>query len=110
MYIRSVNRTAGVAALILLVSTCFSAARSQSLAAQSAGPQNSNTNSGRPAAAPAATLPKDYVIGVEDILSVVFWRDKDLSGDVAVRPDGKISLPMLNDVPAAGLTPEQLAA
>jgi polysaccharide export outer membrane protein len=54
-------------------------------------------------------LPKDYVIGVEDLLSVVFWRDKDLSADVVVRPDGKISLPMLNDVPAAGMTPEQLA-
>jgi len=110
MYIRSANRTAGVAALTVLGSLCFAAALSRSLAAQSTGPQNTSINSGRPAAAPAATLPKDYVIGVEDILSVVFWRDKDLSGDVAVRPDGKISLPMLNDVPAAGMTPEQLAA
>ena len=59
--------------------------------------------------APAATLPRDYVIGVEDVLSVVFWREKDLSADVVVRPDGKISLPMLNDVMAAGLTPEALA-
>jgi polysaccharide export outer membrane protein len=65
-----------------------------------------------PAASPAApaTLPSDYVIGVADVLSVVFWRDKELSGEVAVRPDGKISLPMLNDVPAVGLTPEALAA
>ena len=54
-------------------------------------------------------LPSDYVIGVEDVLSVVFWRDKDLSAEVVVRPDGKISLPMLNDVMAAGLTPEALA-
>ena len=44
------------------------------------------------------------------MLSVVFWREKDLSADVVVRPDGKISLPMLNDVAAAGLTPEALAA
>jgi polysaccharide export outer membrane protein len=58
----------------------------------------------------ALTLPKDYVIGVEDVLNVVFWRDKDLSAEVVVRPDGKISLPMLNDVPAAGMTAEQLAA
>lgn len=57
-----------------------------------------------------ATLPSDYVIGVEDVLSVIFWREKDMSADVVVRPDGKISLPMLNDVPAAGLTPEALAA
>jgi len=54
-------------------------------------------------------LPSDYVIGVEDVLTVVFWRDKDMSGEVVVRPDGKISLPMLNDIPAAGLTPEALA-
>jgi polysaccharide export outer membrane protein len=60
-------------------------------------------------AARADTLvPADYVIGPEDVLSVVFWRDKDMTGDVAVRPDGKISLPLLNDVPAAGLTPAQL--
>ena len=57
----------------------------------------------------APVLPKDYVIGVEDVLSVIFWRDKDMSAEVVVRPDGKISLPMLNDVPAAGMTPEQLA-
>jgi polysaccharide biosynthesis/export protein len=59
--------------------------------------------------APGAPLPSDYVIGVDDVLSVVFWKEKDLSADVVVRPDGKISLPMLNDVPAAGMTPEQLA-
>jgi polysaccharide export outer membrane protein len=52
--------------------------------------------------------PADYVIGTDDQLSVVFWRDKDLSGDVIVRPDGMISLPLLNDVQASGLTPEQL--
>src|SRR5262249_20646590 len=45
-----------------------------------------------------------------DVLHVVFWREKDMSAEVRVRPDGKISLPMLNDVPAIGLTPEQLAA
>jgi polysaccharide biosynthesis/export protein len=52
--------------------------------------------------------PPGYVIGPEDVLTVVFWRDKELSGDAVVRPDGMISLPLLNDVPAAGLTPEQL--
>lgn len=53
-------------------------------------------------------VPADYVIGPEDVLTIVFWREKDLSGDVAVRPDGRISLPLLNEVDAAGLTPEQL--
>jgi polysaccharide biosynthesis/export protein len=52
--------------------------------------------------------PPDYVIGPDDLLTIVFWRDKDMSSDVAVRPDGQITLPLLNDVTAAGLTPEQL--
>jgi polysaccharide export outer membrane protein len=50
----------------------------------------------------------EYVIGPDDLLSVVFWRDQQLSADVVVRPDGKISLPLLDDVQAAGLTPRQL--
>jgi len=54
-------------------------------------------------------VPKDYVIGVEDVLSVVFWNAKELSAEVTVRPDGKISLPLINDLSAAGMTPEQLA-
>src|SRR5713226_1779340 len=65
----------------------------------------------RVAVAPAAAAvppPADYVIGTDDVLNVVFWRDKDMSSEVAVRPDGKISLPLLNDVQAAGLTPAQL--
>jgi polysaccharide export outer membrane protein len=56
----------------------------------------------------SATTPLDYVIGPEDQLSVVFYRDKDMSADVVVRPDGKISLPLLNDIQASGLTPDQL--
>ncbi len=60
------------------------------------------------AAPPGVPVPPDYVIGPEDILSVVYWREKDMSTDVAVRPDGKISLPLLNDISAAGLSPTQL--
>ena len=56
----------------------------------------------------AVVPPPGYVIGPDDLLSIVFWREKDLSADVMVRPDGKISVPLLNDVEAAGLTPEQL--
>lgn len=62
-----------------------------------------------PASIPAgAALPPGYVIGPEDVLSVVFWKDADMSAEVSVRPDGKVSLPLLNDVVAAGLTPDQL--
>jgi polysaccharide export outer membrane protein len=48
------------------------------------------------------------VIGPSDVLVITFWREKDLSAEVMVRPDGRISLPLLNDVVAAGLTPEEL--
>ena len=61
-----------------------------------------------PPAAAAATAPPGYVIGPDDALTVVFWREKELSADVVVRPDGMISLPLINDVRAEGLTPEQL--
>jgi polysaccharide export outer membrane protein len=53
--------------------------------------------------------PSDYIIGSDDVLSVLFWNDKDLSApEVTVRPDGKVTLPLLNDVQATGRTPEQL--
>jgi polysaccharide biosynthesis/export protein len=58
--------------------------------------------------APAVPAPPGYVIGPDDVLQVLYWRDKDISADVVVRPDGMISLPLLNDVKAAGLTPDQL--
>jgi len=52
--------------------------------------------------------PADYVIGPGDILGIVFWREPDMSGDVIVRPDGRISMPLLNEVMVNGLTPDQL--
>ncbi len=57
---------------------------------------------------PSALPPPGYVIGADDVLSITFWRERDLSAEVVVRPDGKISLPLLNEIQAAGLTPEQL--
>lgn len=53
-------------------------------------------------------LPTDFVIGAEDVLGVVFWREAELSGDVIVRPDGRITLPVIGEMVAAGLTPQQL--
>lgn len=63
---------------------------------------------GQPAATAAPGVPPDYVIGPDDVLSIVFWEQQNHGGDVIVRPDGKITLPLINDVQAAGLTPEQL--
>ena len=59
---------------------------------------------------PAVVPPPGYVIGSDDQRAIVFWREKDLSTETTVRPDGKISLPLLNDIEAKGLTPDELRA
>lgn len=56
----------------------------------------------------AADLPRDYVIGSDDVLEVKFWKDATLSREVIVRPDGKIALELLSELQAAGLTPQEL--
>lgn len=63
-----------------------------------------------PAAPAAATInvPSDYLVGPEDVLGILFWRDQDMTGEVTVRPDGKITLPLIGDVQAAGLKPQAL--
>ena len=99
---RSVSGTVSMLLAALLCHACANAKRRAALDAAAA------------AGAPYATgertepVPAGYVIGPEDLLSIVFWRDKDLSVDVTVRPDGRISLPLLNEFEAAGLTTEQL--
>jgi polysaccharide biosynthesis/export protein len=63
----------------------------------------------KPAAtAPEPAAPSDYLIGADDMLRISVWKEPDLSEILPVRPDGKISMPLLNDIPAAGLTPLQL--
>jgi len=56
-----------------------------------------------------ATTDAAYVIGPEDVLDINVWKEPDVSRVVPVRPDGRISLPLINDVQAAGLSPQQLA-
>ena len=91
---------------VVLVSGILHAALMPSPAASAqAAPAAARPPAGTPA---SAATPPDYVIGPNDVLTLVFWRDKDMSGDVSVRPDGKISVPLVNDVQAAGLTPDQL--
>jgi len=55
-----------------------------------------------------STAPESYRIGPEDVLLISVWKNDALSRSVPVRPDGKISLPLLNDVQAAGLTALEL--
>jgi polysaccharide export outer membrane protein len=87
------------------------------VAAQTAQkPSGSAPSSGKAAVAAktqgnaaVATVDPDYKIGPLDVLRVDVWKEPDVSRLVPVRPDGKISLPLLNDVQAAGLTAMQLA-
>jgi polysaccharide export outer membrane protein len=63
------------------------------------------------AATPDASLAgsaAEFQIGPEDVLDISVWKNADLSRTVPVRPDGKISLPLINDIQAAGLTPTDL--
>lgn len=57
----------------------------------------------------AATEDPNYIIGAQDVLDISVWKEPELTRSVPVRPDGKISMPLLNDVQAAGITPTQLA-
>ncbi len=66
----------------------------------------------RPAQDAPGTIPTDpaYKIGPQDMLRIDVWKEPDISRLVPVRPDGKITLPLLNDIQAAGLTPVQLSS
>jgi polysaccharide export outer membrane protein len=83
-------------------SLCEAQSRAESTAAPRAAPASAA------AIASNVPLPTDYVIGPDDQLQLVFWREKDLSVEVTVRPDGMISVPLINDISALGLTPDQL--
>ncbi len=62
-----------------------------------------------PPAPPASALPSsEYVIGPGDKLNIFVWRNPELSVTVTVRPDGRLSIPLVNDVVAIGKTPTQL--
>ena len=87
--------------------------------AQAASQQKQAPKPAAPVTKPAApasavtgpTVPVDpgFIIGPEDVLGVLVWRDPEMSGDVTVRPDGMITLPLIRDIKAAGLTPTELA-
>lgn len=62
----------------------------------------------RPTGPAVESVPPDFVIGPEDVLGVLFWREPEISGDVTVRPDGMITLPLVGDIKAAGRRPEAL--
>jgi polysaccharide biosynthesis/export protein len=84
------------------------------LKAQDGKPQNAKAPQASADAANGATaplkLPSDYRIGAEDELTISVWHEPELSQGVVVRPDGLITLPLLNDVKVAGLTTDEMQA
>ena len=101
------TRKAAVAALILISSIAWA----QDAPAQSAvSPASDKAVSGKTTnEASDKQAGPEYVIGPQDVLHIAVWKEADLTATLPVRPDGKISLPLLNDVQASGLTPQQLA-
>jgi polysaccharide export outer membrane protein len=66
-------------------------------------------SAGSSAAAKVPPTVDEFLVGTEDVLGVLFWREKEISGDVTVRPDGIITLPLVGEIRAAGKTPTALA-
>jgi len=100
-------------ALLAIASVCLCGVA----VAHAQEPSARNTKRAGPAAPPAAAraadavVPiedRDYKIGPEDVLDISVWKNEELSRTVPVRPDGKVSLPLVNDIQAAGLTPSRL--
>jgi polysaccharide biosynthesis/export protein len=71
--------------------------------------QDAKQEAGTAPAKVSATTDPNYIIGPQDVLDIDVWKEGELTRTVPVRPDGKISLPLVNDVQAAGLTPIQLS-
>lgn len=104
--------------ILALALILFSATWADSRAADSSSGSSSSSSSSS-VFTPGSTLSSsetdhagqdgnDYRIGPEDLLDIAVWNNNAISRTVPVRPDGKISLPLINDVQAAGLTPNQL--
>jgi polysaccharide export outer membrane protein len=91
--------------LLAIASVCLCASVAQAQAPSTAAP-----TAAAPRAADAVITPDDgdYKIGPEDVLDISVWKNDELSRTVPVRPDGKVSLPLVNDIQAAGLTPSRL--
>src|ERR1700686_1447448 len=99
---------AAVAALILIGSIALAQAAPPQPAAISPSDKTASDKTTATAASTSQAGP-EYVIGPEDALHIAVWREADLTASLPVRPDGEISLPLMDDVQAAGLTPKQLA-
>ncbi|MGA2356501.1 MAG: polysaccharide biosynthesis/export family protein [Terriglobales bacterium] len=100
------------AAALLVISSMAWAQDSPAQSAVNSAAANSGSEKAVPPQTSAGSSSQggpEYVIGPEDVLHIAVWKENDLTATLPVRPDGKISLPLLNDVQASGLTPQQLA-
>jgi polysaccharide biosynthesis/export protein len=108
---KQINKTSEKA-MVRQVALCM-ALGMLTISATTARAQGQGKTQQSPAAAAnakvSATPDPNYIIGPQDVLDIDVWKEAELTRDVPVRPDGKISLPLLNDVQAAGLTPTQLS-
>lgn len=94
-----------MASMALLTVACLMGSQAH---AQSSPAKHADTGNKPEKPVHAATNDPSYTIGPQDMLDVNVWKEPDVSRTVQVRPDGKISLPLLEDVQAAGLTPKAL--
>src|SRR5439155_6282770 len=101
------RRLGGNGRHVWLVAVCLPVLVSAAGADPPAAPTPAPTLLPTPAPAPEPEA-NEYRIGPEDVLQITVWQNAELSRILPVRPDGKISLPLVNDVQAAGLTPMQL--
>jgi polysaccharide biosynthesis/export protein len=94
---------------LLLIAVVIPARAGQAANKERPAAQSASADPGA-ATQKVATQDPNYIIGPQDVLDISVWKEPEVSRVVPVRPDGRISLPLLNDVQAAGMTPSQLAA
>src|SRR5258708_7501143 len=100
----------GIAGAVILSAPMFAQGQNPSEASQTTQTASAKPTANRPEGTnPSVKVGKDYVIGADDVLDVSVWKEQELTRTLQVRPDGKISMPLLGDVQAAGLTPGEVA-
>jgi len=110
-----VNRLFSFWSCVVLLAGCFGVALGQITPPPQAAPPTPDESKASIPTLPkasegsfAAVDTKSYVLGPEDVIFIKTWREPDFTFTTAIRPDGKITLPLYGDLQAAGLTPEQL--
>src|SRR5215469_3864665 len=102
-FARCSNRRGWGFVVLLAVFTPLAIAQKMASTSSPGSPSdNATAKSAEPAPQP------EYIVGEGDVLHINVWKEAEISQTVVVRPDGNISLPLVNEVPVAGLTPRQI--